>query len=349
MRKKQKRITVLLIILFIALLCIGAAFVVTKMSLDEEIKKHNAAQEEMAANKKIVYVVTTAEGEGIEAGEIIEEGVNVQKQMVYTGLENYNYITEDDIGSIAVVDIYEDMTVMKNMISPIMIDNDTREYEMQVVNLMVDQRENDYVDIRIMFPDGTDFLVLPKKQIKNLNLENCVFWTYLNEEEILRMASATIDAYTITGTKIYASRYVEGNLQDEAVPTYLVNSYVQDMMDSTNVYYDRNLLTKAITTLNAKARRNLEERLGSLTEDKLNAVSEGHGLEDTAKSAVLTGLGKGDAAESYDGYDSYDEYESSDINNTETTYEDDNVEITVDVESDNDIDVDLEVNEETSE
>lgn len=291
MKKKVKQLTITLIFAVVILLVMNAAYIVTKMELKEESEKYALALDEMAANKQLVYVVSTEDGAGIEHGEIIEEGVNVMKQTVYTGLETFNYITADDLGTTAIVDIYEGMTVMANMVTPLEIETDSREYEIQVVNLMVDQRENDYVDIRIMFPDGSDYLVLPKKQIKNLTLDECVFWTYLNEEEILRMASATIDAYTITGTKIYAARYVESNLQDEAIPTYLVNASIQDMMDNTSVYYDHNLLTKATTTLNALARKNLEERLGLLSEEKLDAVAEGHGIEDTAKNSVLTGLG----------------------------------------------------------
>lgn len=291
MRKKLKVIKIALIIVAVLLAMAVAAFVVTKMSLDEELEKNAQQTAEMLRNQQTVYVVSTIDGSGISHGEIIENNVNVVKQTVYTGLEEYNYITEEDLGSTAIVDIYEGMTVMANMVTPLEIATDSREYEMQVVNLMVDQKENDYVDIRIMFPDGSDYLVLPKKQIKNLSLENCVFWTYMNEEEILRMASATIDAFTITGTKIYATRYVESNLQKEAVPTYLVNATVQDMMDSNSAYYDKNLLTKAISTLNALARKSMEERLGLLSEEKLAAVADGHGLEDTAKNSVLTGLG----------------------------------------------------------
>ena len=291
MKKKIKRLTIVLVIVIIMLLMMVAAYVTTKMALNDEQFKNATAAAEMAANKQTVYVVSTEDGAGIGHGEIIEENVNVVKQTVYTGLEPYNYITAEDLGSTAIVDMYEGMTVMTNMVTPVKIATDTREYEMQVVNLMVDQLENDYVDIRIMFPDGSDYLVLPKKVVKNLSLENCVFWTYLNEEEILRMASATIDAYTVTGTKIYATRYVEDNLQSQAIPTYLVNASVQDMMDSSSAYYDPNLLTKAITTLNTEARMNMEAKLGLLSEEKLAAVAEGHKLEDTAKTSVLTGLG----------------------------------------------------------
>ncbi len=300
--KKIKRLSIFIVILTLLVLAAAGTAVYLKMTLNDTQDVLASAQEEMEANKKIVYVVSTDDGFGISKGDILQENVNVKKQQIYSGLEDYNYITEEDMGSTAVVDMYEGMTVMTNMITPLDIANDTREYELQVVNLMVDQKENDYVDIRIMFPDGTDFLILPKKPVFNLNLENCVFWTYLNEEEILRMASATIDAYTITGTKIYATRYVESSLQEQATPNYLVNEYVQDMMDPTSAFYDNNLLTKAIDTLNAIARSNLEERLGKLSDEKLEAVAEGHGIEDTAKTSVLTGLGLQDnGEENFDG------------------------------------------------
>ncbi len=312
MKRKVKTLTVIAIIFAVMFCCALAAFIMTRMTLNEEVAINQEALGEMEANKKTVYVVSTADGSGIGHGEIVEEGVNVVKQTVYTGLEEYNYISEDDLGSTAIVDIYEGMTVMDNMVSPVSIETDTREYEMQVVNLMTDQEENDVVDIRIMFPDGSDFLVLPKKQIKNLNLPNCVFWTYLNEEEILRMASATIDAYTITGTKIYATRYVEGNLQEEAIPTYLVNASVADQMDPSSSFYDKNLLTKAQTTLNTIARQNLEASLTVLSDERLAAVAEGHNLEDTAKTSVLTGIN------AYDYEKSLEDGEEADQTGTDT-------------------------------
>lgn len=291
MKKKNERLKIALIVVSIILLMIVAAFVRTRMSLTALQEEHLAATTEMAENQQTVYIVSTEDGMGIGAGEVIEEGVNVVKQTVYTGLEFFNYITEEDLGSTAIIDMNEGLTVMKNMVTPVEIATDTREYEIQVCNLMVDQKENDYVDIRIMFPNGSDYLILPKKQIKNLSMEECIFWTYLNEEEILRMASATIDAFTVTGTKIYATRYVESNLQEEAVPTYVVNATVNDMMNPSSTHYDNNLLTKAITTLNMNARQELEENLSYLSEEKLTAVAEGHDIEDTAKASVLTGLG----------------------------------------------------------
>lgn len=291
MKKKLKTTKILLVVAVVFLCMTVTALIVTKKNYDELTEVNNANLSEMLQNKQTVYVVSTEDGLGIEHGEIILDGVNVTRQTIYTGLEAYNYITEDEIGSTAIINMDEGMTVMKNMVTPLSIATDTREYEIQVANLMVDQRENDLVDIRIMFPDGMDLLVLSKKQVKNLSLEACVFYTYLNEEEILRLASATIDAFTITGTKIYTTRYVEGNLQQEAIPTYLVNTTVENMMNSNTAYYDPNLLTKANSTLNEAARLNLESRLKDLSSEKLGAIADGHKIEDTAKKSVLTGMG----------------------------------------------------------
>lgn len=259
--------------------------------LTEATDKIVALDSEMTANKKTVYVATT----DIRHGDTILEGVNVEMQNIYTGLPQVMYMTADDLGSTAITDITQGMSIMSTMVTPIQITTDMREYEIQVARLMQDQMENDYVDIRIMFPNGMDMLVLPKKQIKNLNLENCVFWTYLNEEEILRLSSATIDAFTVTGAKIYATRYVENNLQDAGKPTYIVNTAVLEQFDSTSSFYDENLLTKAIQTLNMSARLDMEAKLKNLTSEKLAAVASGHSMEDNAKNSALVGDGDYDA------------------------------------------------------
>ena len=238
-------------------------------------------QTELSNNQQTVYVATDL----INAGDIVTdtgENANVEKQTVYTGLESYNYITESEMNAWAKVDIAAGVPVMYNMVTDVVVDNDTRDYEISVANLTTDQKENDVVDIRVIFPNGEDYVILSKKQITNLNLENCVFTSQLNEEEILRFASAIVDAYMTTGARIYTTRYVEENIQETSTPNYPVRETTIALINS-----DPNVVTKATETLNLEARLSLEQRLGTLTEDELDAVSEGFGLTDTAKSSVL--------------------------------------------------------------
>lgn len=218
------------------------------------------------ANQQTVYVAKTY----IYAGEKLEEGVNVHQQQVVTGLESFNYITSEQLGSYARVDIDENMPILHTMVSTLEVANDTREYEMLVCNLATDQLEYDVVDVRIQFPNGDDYLVLSKKTIYNLSIDNCIFTTMLNEEEILRMASATIDAYIHGGTRIYTTRYVEPTLQEEAIPNYPVKLNIIDLINT-----DPNVLTRAQDTLNQNARLNMESRLSGLSEGWIEAVIDG--------------------------------------------------------------------------
>lgn len=278
-RKKRNRMLIMIVVIVLLALIICSFFEYSKI---QDLKAANTMyQTELSNNQQTVYVATDL----INAGDIVTdtgENANIEKQTVYTGLESYNYITESEMNTRAKVDIAAGVPVMYNMVTDVVVDNDTRDYEISVANLTTDQKENDVVDIRVIFPNGEDYVILSKKQITNLNLENCVFTSQLNEEEILRFASAIVDAYMTTGARIYTTRYVEENIQETSTPNYPVRETTIALINS-----DPNVVTKATETLNLEARLSLEQRLGTLTEDELDAVSEGFGLTDTAKSSVL--------------------------------------------------------------
>lgn len=279
MRKSKVKIlaSILAVVAIILIAALAIIFIGKKM-MDEYKAQIDDMQYEMDSNKQIVYVASKP----IVKGEPIQDGVNVFTQEIYTGLETESYMPAELLGSIAVVDITENDPIMANMITSLTLTNDTREYEITTASLMTDQADFDYVDVRILFPNGEDFLVLAKKPVNNLNLEACVFTTYMNEDEILRMSSAIIDAFSITGTRIYTSRYVESNLQETAIPNYYVKAETIDLINK-----DPNITKMAEETLNLQARMDLESRLKGVSEDQLKAVSEGHGLADTAKNSVL--------------------------------------------------------------
>lgn len=283
-RKKYEFLIKVLVVGAIILIAAGAIIVIGKNKIDGYKEQINDYVYEIDSNRQIVYVVK--DGMEIQKGDaLIAEGAdaNVMRQEIYSGLEPGYYVEDEDIGSVAVVDIPTGQPIMKNMVTSLYITHDTREYEIGVCALMVDQQVNDFVDVRIMFPNGEDYLVLSKKQINKIVLNSSLIYCYLNEEEIERLASATVDAFTMTGAKIYTTRYVESNLQDEAKPDYLVSAATMDRMVS-----DPNIVSLAKETMNLQARMDLEQRLAGLTEEQLAAVAEGHGITDTAKTSILT-------------------------------------------------------------
>lgn len=303
-------ISILVAVVIILLACIAIIFV-GKKALDEKQDQINELQYEIDANKQIVYVSMA----DISAGQTLTEGENIMKQEVFTGLESEYYMQPEMVGGIATVDIKALQPIMDNMVTTLEITKDSREYEIAVANLMTDQAEYDYIDVRIMFPTGEDYTILTKKDVHNLNLESCCFYSYLNEDEIVRMASAIIDAYTVTGTYIYTTRYIEPSLQDEAIPNYVVRPEVIDLINS-----DPNILTIAKETLNLQARINLEERLRGLSDDALKAVADGHQIADTAKDKVLLDVQYSANGQGEDQTES-EEYEYSEENDVTETEE----------------------------
>jgi hypothetical protein len=260
---------------------IVAAFIVLVLALVSSLRygirvgsENTSAQKTLAANRQSVYVAV----DDIDAGDHLVNGENVVQQQIYTSLDASLYITSDNIGDTALVPIQTGAAVMKNMVGSAEIGEDSREYEISVVNLMTTQNEYDYVDVRILFPDGTDYTVLSKKQIQNLSMENSIFYAELNEEEILRLSSATIDAYLTEGTRLYTTKYLEPTVQEASVPNYPLRTNVIDL-----VHNDPNVLTTAQETLNASARYDLETRIGTMSSSGSGAVPSSQNTQNLAE------------------------------------------------------------------
>ena len=122
--------------------------------------------------------------------------------------------------------------------------SDVRKQEYNMVILPIDLETGDYIDVRLMLPNGQDMIVVSKKQVEIPNIAGVdssdTMWINLNEEEILTMSNAIVDAYMITGAKIYATKYVEAGIQDAATPTYAINAEVGNLLLS-----DPNILEQA--------------------------------------------------------------------------------------------------------
>ena len=115
--------------------------------------------------------------------------------------------------------------------------DDVRQQEYNMVVLPADLMTDDYVDIRLMLPNGQDFIVISKAKV---NVPTNADGTYisdtirvnLREDEILSMSSAIVEAYGLDGAKLYATKYVEAGNQKPSSPTYTPNSSVTAQIQS---------------------------------------------------------------------------------------------------------------------
>lgn len=147
------------------------------------------------------------------------------------------------------------------------ITNDIREAEYSFIELPSNISTDSYVDIRIQYPTGDDYVVLTKKHIKKLS--GITVWLDIGESELLTISSAIVDAY-LEGAKIYAIPYVDEHMQEKSTMTYPIKPNVQELIkESPNVV---NLYEMELEKLN---RGRLENNLRELSEEQKSKIQDG--------------------------------------------------------------------------
>lgn len=111
---------------------------------------------------------------------------------------------------------------------------DVRKQEYNAIVLPVDLTTGDYVDIRLMLPNGQDFIVVSKKMVElpvidGMESEETI-WVNLSEDEILSMSCAIVEAYRINGAKLYATKYTDPGIQEKATPTYPISAEAYELI-----------------------------------------------------------------------------------------------------------------------
>lgn len=214
------------------------------LKLDNTIKQQSQYQ-------KQVYIPAKR----IKAGSVICQE-DIQVQTVHSDMEQKEFMTSADIGSTALVDLQPNLPILRSLLSSNSIETDLREEEYFTFFLSTNLEQHDIIDVRILYPNGENYIVLSKKSIQTLNLPTNQCILHVNEEEILRISSAIIDTYLHPGTILYSSKYVEPSIQAPSIPNYQPREAVIDLMKK-----DPNILSKAVKGVTASVRRALDQRL----------------------------------------------------------------------------------------
>ena len=111
--------------------------------------------------------------------------------------------------------------------------DDERRVELRELDLPQTLRENEFVDVRIAFPNGEDYLVIGHKLVYRMirDDEGAVLALQLRllEEELLRYQAACVDTKTYRDTRLYAVQYT-GEFQPAAQAYYPVNRAVFELL-----------------------------------------------------------------------------------------------------------------------
>ena len=165
-------------------------------------------------------LITTDDFEYIDeqTGEIIlkydSDGNPMEKKMmVKTNIPAGTVITRDMLEEL------DDQTTADQRI---------QEYNMIILPTLL--TNGDYIDVRLQLPEGEDYIVVSKKKV--IYTDEATVWLKMKEDEILSLGNAIVEAYTIPGSKLYATTYSEAGRQAAATPTYPVSQAVLNLINT---------------------------------------------------------------------------------------------------------------------
>lgn len=263
----------------------------------------------------------------IVAAETIESGASISEEcfieeVVITNLSPDEYFTnshdilyqpseeneneEYALELIAKIEIPAGTIITPNMFveSGNEITADMRVQEYSSIALPSQLKNGDYIDVRLAFPNGQDYIVLSKKEVVQTDANTV--WMNVSEDEILLLNGAMIDAWTVTGTKLYAIEYIDAGSQESAITTYKPSAEVMDLiLSDPNVTKDaRDGLAKELNSMGGSAivdefRDYIDGTLSEYIENRDKAAEEGFKNEITTMQThradyveALEGTGK---------------------------------------------------------
>lgn len=140
----------------------------------------------------------------VSQGELITSDIvevkKVRKTAVPTGLAS------GISGMVAKYNIPANLPVTASMVDAELVNSDIRSQEVNTVLIPSDLVTGQYVDIRIMFPNGTDYIVLAQKKVEKIIGQT--IWLMLSEDERILLNGAMVDSFLNDGSKLYATSYV---------------------------------------------------------------------------------------------------------------------------------------------
>lgn len=296
--QRQKRVSFLLgmlVMLIIAAIIIALLF----MQLINLKKAQDAAK----AAERTVYVVSTdvASGSGIQISAIDGDTArvaNVSQEVADRKVVPKNFATASDFYTdeslskarsdlVAKIDLKEGTILTKDMLttSSEQVTNDLRTQEYNMLSLPTDLVSGDFVDVRIRFGNGQDYIVASKKQVSIPTIAGApaegVINIKLSEDETIAMSSAIIETYQLKTAEMYVSRYTDPGMQVAAIPTYPVNAEALNLMDS-----NPNLLEEAKKAIASRYNRNLREQFINSQINSVDAEDRQSNLETSVEEHI---------------------------------------------------------------
>ncbi|WP_338554567.1 hypothetical protein [Paenibacillus sp. KS-LC4] len=197
------------------------------------------------------------------AGEVIEEDDFIEDFLPgFATPSNLIVKKEDIIGKHLKIDAEYGTAVTSEMVRDAAeLDPSERKEETQYIKLPLKAKKHDVVDIRIVFPNGEDYIIVAKKRLEEIDLNKQYAFFNDTEEEAVMLQAALVDAY-INDAELYMKQYVEPELQPKPTATYIPNIDVIQLIRTNPMIVDQ-----AKWDLTESIRVALEKRLALIKPD----------------------------------------------------------------------------------
>lgn len=134
---------------------------------------------------------------------IITDPSELEGKIYKTGLAANTYLTED-------------------LLLDLLMTDDMRELDVVMTEVPIGLAEGDYIDVRIAYPMGQDFIAMSHKKVVTLN-GNAVK-LIVGERDFYAYESMKADYGSYQAVKIYGAKYVEAGIQAAAAVYYPVSA-----------------------------------------------------------------------------------------------------------------------------
>lgn len=161
--------------------------------------------------------------------------------------------------------------------------DDVRFVEASDLILPENLKEKDYVDLRLRFPNGEDYIVVSHKKLKKLlSDDNGIYGILLelDEGELLRLSSARVDRDIYDNCSLYVLPY-RMDFQEPSVKDYPVNPDVFELMQ-----WDPNILNQFTVKEEQKKRTNLETHLEVFLQQEESDTGTTTETDDTSTDSI---------------------------------------------------------------
>ena len=205
----------------------------------------------------------------------------------------YKDENSDEYQMTAKLDLSKNTVLTTDMVEKSNESGTFRMGEYTMISLPSKLEEGDYIDIRIAYSTGADFVILSKMKVQSCNTNS--IWLKVSESQLLLLNNAIIESYIIDGTKLYATQYTN-SAQAELNSTYVPNPTVVSLIQANSfTEYDKNVVKDANSDA-MDIRQYINSVLDTYTDDeKTDKVNEGYTTEKTtvqaAREALMGDLG----------------------------------------------------------